>query len=366
MASQLALWDAKAQAVRAWEPGGNRHIRLPEPPASARTSGAVLTPLQPGGAQSANGAGALAAAAPGASPALGGGPDGLCCCDDMPAARTAGAPCWPVMQDGEFMLLTHWGIPSFPHLVFLPALLDLPPQQSSPSRVLAAAAPAGAGEQLPPSLAGPQSHPLQPASADAGAPGSGGGGGGGRLASVRKLPSSVVCRFMVPHLPTQPHQHLLLVGSTPKLGNWDPTRGLKLQWGPGHSWQGSVPVPSEDLHETVEAKVVLWDGQAYRWEAGPNRSLRPAELLITTGVVPRGAWGEVLYILYPALQQQGGGGGRQGGAATSARHNATGRTPVSNLVVLWGRRVASEARGWRLRPVASLMRSLSPLVRRRW
>jgi hypothetical protein len=63
--------------------------------------------------------------------------------------------------------------------------------------------------------------------------------------------SPVQCRFVVSHFPTGPNQHLVLVGSTPALGNWNPTAGLRLHWGPGHTWQGTVELPAGD----IDAKV---------------------------------------------------------------------------------------------------------------
>ncbi len=43
------------------------------------------------------------------------------------------------------------------------------------------------------------------------------------------------CHFTVPHFTTRPGQHLLVVGSPPELGAWDPEGGLTLKWQPGHA-----------------------------------------------------------------------------------------------------------------------------------
>jgi hypothetical protein len=42
-------------------------------------------------------------------------------------------------------------------------------------------------------------------------------------------------------------------------------------------------------------QVVLFDGQQYKWEDGPNRRLQPAALRTSSGVT---GWAEVVHLLY--------------------------------------------------------------------
>ena len=62
-----------------------------------------------------------------------------------------------------------------------------------------------------------------------------------------------------PH-PNEPHspphaQELLLTGSTPELGSWDASKGLRLEWGEGHVWHTLQPIP---LQLSTRFKVWLW------------------------------------------------------------------------------------------------------------
>ena len=60
------------------------------------------------------------------------------------------------------------------------------------------------------------------------------------------------CSFVVPHFPTCPGQHLMLVGSAPELGGWNAGEALKLTWQPGHAWVGEAQLPNTGK---LEAKV---------------------------------------------------------------------------------------------------------------
>ena len=67
-----------------------------------------------------------------------------------------------------------------------------------------------------------------------------------------KHPTSVTTLFTVPRYETSPGQYLVVVGSTPQLGAWDPARGVRMHWLAGHLWQGRAALP---LRDDVQAKV---------------------------------------------------------------------------------------------------------------
>ena len=75
------------------------------------------------------------------------------------------------------------------------------------------------------------------------------------------------CSFVVPHFPTCPGQHLMLVGSAPELGGWNAGEALKLTWQPGHAWVGEAQLPNTGK---LEAKVGgVWGAWVHgAWEYG--------------------------------------------------------------------------------------------------
>jgi hypothetical protein len=74
----------------------------------------------------------------------------------------------------------------------------------------------------------------------------------GDVAPIRtELPAT--CHVTVPSWDTSPGQSLLLVGSIPQLGEWNPEAGLALSTSGDHGfWEGSLEVP---LGTCAEAKV---------------------------------------------------------------------------------------------------------------
>ena len=69
-------------------------------------------------------------------------------------------------------------------------------------------------------------------------------------------------------------QSLWLVGSIPMFGNWDPNRGIALQWSAGHNWFVEIPFVklNQEItkdHSAVEFKfVVRAEHGVVRWEGG--------------------------------------------------------------------------------------------------
>lgn len=56
---------------------------------------------------------------------------------------------------------------------------------------------------------------------------------------------------------TKPGERVVLVGSQPFLGGWDPKKGLKLKWHDGHMWKAICQVPvGEDVNFKVRATRV--------------------------------------------------------------------------------------------------------------
>jgi len=69
-------------------------------------------------------------------------------------------------------------------------------------------------------------------------------------------------------------QNLLLVGSSPTLGNWNVSGGHIMRWLPGNYWELDVEFPELSVFE-YKYVVVLLDGDRFvdvqRWEERNNR-----------------------------------------------------------------------------------------------
>lgn len=124
------------------------------------------------------------------------------------AADPSSAPGAAAAAAGGFLVMLHWGVPT-------PAVdtLYFPP--------------------VPPALPKTALSALLPPPAPA-------------------PPSPPVCQFSVPYRPTSPGEAVVICGSVPELGSWDPEKGLKLTWHDGHNWRGRVEMPADTI---FEAKV---------------------------------------------------------------------------------------------------------------
>ena len=109
---------------------------------------------------------------------------------------------------GDFILLVHWGVPLCSQAVYRP-LMQLP---------------SFTGTSSAPPVMSPSSSPT----------------------------AATVLHVTVPQLETLPGQSVVVCGSSPLLGGWDPSRGIQLKWGPGNRWTGQVEVA---LSEATEMKV---------------------------------------------------------------------------------------------------------------
>ncbi|KAJ9529191.1 hypothetical protein QJQ45_007886 [Haematococcus lacustris] len=289
IAAKLVVLDGNGHALM-WEQGPDRVIRLPDPPNS------LATALASSPSSSLSPAAATAAAAAGG---LGGAQD-------------------VIMSEGDFLLLAHWGLASPPHLLYLPHLHPGCPAGLAPAVVTAQQPLTSSCTTTRKLLSSPLINLQLPGPAATTSIGSSGNstdatgsmassgsssrGGVGSAGGMSLAAGCLVaCNFYVPHMPTSPQQHLVLVGGAKALGGWDPAAGLKLRWGLGHTWQGSALLPGD---VECEAKLVLWDGNTYRWELGDNRRLHPGQLLATAGCSPSSI--EVLHILYWRAAQLGG------------------------------------------------------------
>lgn len=118
-------------------------------------------------------------------------------------------------------------------------------------------------------------------------------GGGGEhnfdfpAAAVRWICRNLVemrVRFQV-RCGTEFGQHLVLTGTPPELGTWDPGQGLRLQTSPeDYPIWTSDELKCTGLLSRFEYKFVVCSGSAGpRWEDGPNRSLQLLEALEDLG-----------------------------------------------------------------------------------
>ena len=99
---------------------------------------------------------------------------------------------------------------------------------------------------------------------------------------VVKLSTKALCRFTVPHKVTQVGEYLILVGSLPQLGEWNPEKGVQLTSRGNNVWSTDLILPSD---VSFEAKVVLCKGGGGAeierlFESGSNRSFDLQDLLM--------------------------------------------------------------------------------------
>eukprot|EP00698_Gefionella_okellyi_P004379 TRINITY_DN14049_c0_g1_i1.p1 TRINITY_DN14049_c0_g1~~TRINITY_DN14049_c0_g1_i1.p1 ORF type:complete len:1082 (-),score=226.96 TRINITY_DN14049_c0_g1_i1:85-3183(-) len=100
------------------------------------------------------------------------------------------------------------------------------------------------------------------------------------LPPVRTLDDHVAVTFVVHAARVAPGQSVYVVGSIPRLGNWDVTRGLRMFDGDYPFWKASLTFRKSD-YANVEYKYVLLsdadttpdNASGAIWEAGPNRLL---------------------------------------------------------------------------------------------
>ena len=71
-------------------------------------------------------------------------------------------------------------------------------------------------------------------------------------------------------------QHIVLVGSTPELGNWVLADGVNLTWSEGDMWNATLELPSTSVVE-YKYVVVGQGGHAHAWQSGNNSVLAISE-----------------------------------------------------------------------------------------
>ena len=61
------------------------------------------------------------------------------------------------------------------------------------------------------------------------------------------------------------------------LGNWDPSKGLELEWNQGNIWSSTIHVGEGQLFDIEYKYVCLQGAGTIRWEGGFNRKLKVSE-----------------------------------------------------------------------------------------
>lgn len=72
---------------------------------------------------------------------------------------------------------------------------------------------------------------------------------------------------------TQFGESVVVAGGVDFLGNWDPSKGLFLQWTEPKLWQGTLFLTLKSF-VSFEYKYVLVSAGSACWEKGPNRTCR--------------------------------------------------------------------------------------------
>lgn len=78
--------------------------------------------------------------------------------------------------------------------------------------------------------------------------------------------------FSIPYH-TQYGERVVITGEPDFLGNWDPLRGLELEWSPGNIWKVNILI-SEGVIKDFEYKYVCVKSSCLIWEAGVNRTFK--------------------------------------------------------------------------------------------
>lgn len=68
-------------------------------------------------------------------------------------------------------------------------------------------------------------------------------------------------------------ERVVITGEPDFLGNWDPLRGLELEWNPGNIWKVDILI-AEGVIKDFEYKYVCIKPSPITWEAGKNRVLK--------------------------------------------------------------------------------------------
>jgi hypothetical protein len=67
-------------------------------------------------------------------------------------------------------------------------------------------------------------------------------------------------------------EKLRVVGNSEALGDWDPLKGIELEWTEGHMWRASVALPA-DTKTSFKFIKVDESGTVLEWEDGEDRSV---------------------------------------------------------------------------------------------
>lgn len=76
---------------------------------------------------------------------------------------------------------------------------------------------------------------------------------------------------------TQFGDKILVTGGHEMLGNWDPAKGLELEWNPGNIWNSTIHVGEGQLFDLEYKYVCLQGTGVVIWEGGFNRKLKVKE-----------------------------------------------------------------------------------------
>ncbi|CAG9324840.1 unnamed protein product [Blepharisma stoltei] len=90
-----------------------------------------------------------------------------------------------------------------------------------------------------------------------------------KLENEKIRPTSYLLRFRM-HYKTLFEEKLVVVGGEEFLGDWDPNKGLELEWRAGDYWEISILIGEGELPE-FEYKYVCLKRNHALWENGPNR-----------------------------------------------------------------------------------------------
>lgn len=89
--------------------------------------------------------------------------------------------------------------------------------------------------------------------------------------------SLVSINFII-NRPVQFGKGVFVTGNAPELGNWDPSKSLKLFWSEGHNWKQNIVLQALSLPMKLEYKVIVMDHDCMNpssvcWDSGPNQIL---------------------------------------------------------------------------------------------
>jgi len=106
-----------------------------------------------------------------------------------------------------------------------------------------------------------------------------------RAAEEEYAETTTVLDFTINH--HVPYEHSVwIVGSVRELGDWDPKKGIPLEWSEGDIWRTSISMKRHEVSK-LEYKYLSKFADTVIWESGKNHNILPSP---AARIVVRDQW----------------------------------------------------------------------------